>query len=461
MQLNPAQLARVPVGPTQPYYYDPSAPYRALLKPQPPPPSPPTMAVTEVPPSNPYPTNRTPPQVVPTRMNTPQTNKSRIPEYYYVDNSEPTNYPSTQPNYSEPYDTYHNDTDPYLQPVPATTNTSTTGSFYPYVPPTSVNNSTLNPVQPVYTQPTFNTMAAPYTTAYVQPLSNTMVGPYTTAYVQAPVNSLPPLERVQVVPTQPVTAVSYPNLYTVPQVDRSAPVPKLPTSDVLNSHQKDSNLSRVEVFHFTPKKKTPPAAAPVGVYSVQPAPQYYTYPYSTVATSVLPHDNSFILQQPHPESPDYTHYPYQYYDYQPYTYPQYSYDYSGYNHPYQNYPNYSYPPYNYPYPSESTRLPPLKKEARGSQTDKLQTTNRAISPMNSHSTPLDKTKFPAVHQRVLLEERLPLLPNNTHNTHNAHHSHLRSDAHYLRSVYSTPLPDCRCIHCQRERAKVLNYTEAD
>ncbi|UJR13535.1 hypothetical protein I4U23_000549 [Adineta vaga] len=460
MQQNPMLVSGVPINQSQAYYYDPSAYYRTLLQPQPPPPPP------EVPHSNPYPSSRTPPQVVPSNyphasnqtppkarpsVTYPQTqiNDSRIPQHYYIDNAPQNDFPPNNPNYTAPYDANSNVADPYLQPVPVSSDPYTTAPYYSYVSPTTVNNPSFNPIQPVYEQPASSVIGVPYSTAYVQPA----------------VTSLPPLQRVQVVPTQPftnVTTVPYARAYTIPPVDHNPTIPDQSLPGVVNSQRKDTNLSRLEVYHFTQKKKTPVPAA--GVYATQPPVQYYAYPYTvpttapiavptaapmTVPTAGFAPDNSWYDYQPN----TYSSYNYPQYDYSSYAYPQY--DYSSYAYPSYypnyNYPQQNYPQYNYPYPSETVRLPPIAKKASGSQTEKVPTTTRALSPMHSHSTPLDKNNYSSIHQRILLEERLP------EGSRPPHHQHNRSDAHYLRGVYSTPLPDCRCIHCQRERNKVLNY----
>jgi hypothetical protein len=238
-----------------------------------------------------------------------------------------------------------------------------------------------------------------------QPMYDPNVQPYPTAYIIPLVNDVPPppVNYIPYVVQQPMYDANippYPTPYLVPLTNT---YPQS-GSDFRGPHQQDADLSRLEVYHFTPKQKPP-----IGIGG-QPIFPYYNYPYPAIPP------------------PQQRRYPSPWHVYPPYT------------HRF-----YDYPPYGNNVPeSYQSFLPPIKTRARSSQTDKPRTNNRAISPMHEHSTAFDANGYPYIHQRILLTDR--------------YHGTLRkSDQEFRHSIYSTPLPDCRCLHCQRERAKVLNY----
>lgn len=327
---------------------------------------------------------------------------SRIPQHYYVGPDGSHNYTPANPSATmmgEPYQvppptlpiiepSYGTVIDPFAHPG--------TDPMYGYSPQVVVPAAPAPTfVQPVYQQPV-------PTTTIVQPVYQqpaTTIVPATTTTTTVPV--LPPLERVQLGTRQGTTTLPATTVTYTGTGDASV-------ANVLNTHRNDADLSRLEVFHFAPKQNT---QIPIALITAPAA----------------------------PSTPPYYPYTYPWHDLHPYGYS--SYGYPPYDHYNYNY-NYDYP-YGY-YPPQSPFLPPIPKRTISSQTDKPEMKTRALSPMESHSKPLDRTVFPLVHQRLMLDK-------------DKNDPYYKAHPDYHRSVYSSPLPDCRCIHCQRERAKILNY----
>lgn len=216
--------------------------------------------------------------------------------------------------------------------------------------------------------------------------------------------------------------------YMIPMtspVHEPAPILPEPTkTDIIAAHQQDADLSRLEVYHFTAKQDRPSKGTNLA-QAAQPIIQYHVYPYPPGAGAAPP-----------PPPP-------------PQQYPPYSQPWS--NHP-PNIPPYQpnapiYPPNGSPYVSEPP--PPLLSladtKARGSQTEQPSTKNRAVSPMYiAASVPNDEDGYPYVHQKRTHTDR--------HNIPTG-----RIDRKFYDISRTTPLSDCRCLDCQRERSKVLNY----
>lgn len=183
-------------------------------------------------------------------------------------------------------------------------------------------------------------------------------------------------------------------------------------SDVIAAHQKDADLSRLEVYHFTPKQNGLASMVPP---PAQPIIQYHVYPQvpGPAAAPVMP-----VPQQPQQQFP-------------PYPYPWYGYP-----------PN--MPPY-IPDPSQQ-EFPYIETKARGSQTEPPTTKNRGVSPIyfDSIAPTYDEDGYPYIHHRTTHTDRYNLPTG-------------RINQRFYDSNRSTPLADCRCLDCQRERAKVLNY----
>ena len=316
--------------------YDPSAPYREMMKP--------------------------PPHTANGASNVPMTNidpktgaPKRIPQYYY-------------PPY-EDYD-YDYDRPPPMEP--------------PFVDPRETNPNIL-PQPPPPPQPVPN---ATYPYAQPNPWSG---GPYGGA---GPYNPYP-------------TPYIIPITTNVPAQEPAPTLQERTKSELLATHQKDADLSRLEVYHFTPKQNTT-----LGMGGgMQPVLNYHVYPYP-------PGQPPVPMQQP------------------PQQYPPYPYAQNGY--PPNSYP-YGPDPYQPVYPYTETR-------ARGIQTEKPTTKNRGLSPIHfpSEQPAYDNDGYPYVDQRVSHTDR--------HNIKTGRiHPRVYDDNR------TTPLADCRCLDCQRERSKVLNY----
>ena len=190
-------------------------------------------------------------------------------------------------------------------------------------------------------------------------------------------------------------------------------------SEILARQKKDSDLNRLEVYHFTPKKIPPTyyGATIVPTTAGQYVPPYGAYPYTTLPVT--------------PAVPQV-----------PYTTPSYTY-------PWYGYPNY---PYSYPTDPSIPFLPLVETKARSSQTDAPRTKSRGSSPMNVSEVRLYRGgSYPTVRY---LPRRPPLFsrPPPLFSRPPERLYRYASDRHV-----SGPLLDCRCTECQRDRQKVLNY----
>jgi hypothetical protein len=188
----------------------------------------------------------------------------------------------------------------------------------------------------------------------------------------------------------------------MPQVDPSQSMQELSRADILAPHQKDADLSRLEVYHFTPKQNTSLSMGTNPALPGQPLVQYHVYPFP-----------------PGPQPPQQ-----------------------------QPYPPYAPPWYGYPpYASESGQpmLPLVETKARGSQTEQTSTKSRGVSPMYFPAAPVyDNEGYPYVYHTTAHTDRY-VIPTG------------RINQRFYDNKSSTPLADCRCLDCQRERGKVLNY----
>jgi len=322
--------------------YDPSAPYRALLNPTPP-----------------------PAQVVPPQVqlaNIPLTNMDpnsgvlkRIPQFYY-------------PRYNEPD-----------IPEPVQSNTNPVEIIQQQPPPQQQQPIIVqqpNPIDPYGYSQGFPMQMDPY--GGVNPYY-----PYgTPILIPLPSNgqALDPTIR--------------------PNQEQSK-------SEAISAHQKDADLSRLEVYHFVPKNNSSHPAAPTG----QPIIQYHVYPQ---APSQMPFQRP---QLPLPQQQQ---------------------------HPSNFQPWYVNPANNTP---PTVPEPPAETKARGSQTESPEMKNRAISPIQINPTipPVyDEDGYPYIHYKTVPTERY-YVPTR------------RIDRRFYDANRSTPLADCRCLDCQRERSKTLNY----
>jgi hypothetical protein len=190
----------------------------------------------------------------------------------------------------------------------------------------------------------------------------------------------------------------------VPQVDPNLIAHEQTKSEVIAAHKQDADISRLEVYHFTPKQNTS-----LSMRAAPPVIQYHVYPYPPGAPPPPQPQQQF---PPQPTS----------------WYGQTS----------------NVPPYG-PQPSEQV-FPPAETKARGSQTEQTATKSRAVSPIYfSAAEPVyDDDGYPYVHHKTMHTDRYNV-PTRRIN----------------RRVYdrnnSTLFDDCRCLDCQHERSKVLNY----
>lgn len=188
-----------------------------------------------------------------------------------------------------------------------------------------------------------------------------------------------------------------------PQPDPVQSAQERSKSEVIAAHQKDADLSRLEVYHFTPKQNT---SLSMGGGAVQPIVQYHVYP-----------------GMPPPPRPQ-QQYP---------AYPQ---------------PWYGQPPYvpsHVPEPYEQM-LPPVETKARSAQTEEPSTKSRGVSPFYfPEAAPVyDDDGYPYVHHRTMHTDRYNLPTG-------------RINQRFYDYTDSSAINDCRCLDCQRERSKVLNY----
>ena len=248
--------------------------------------------------------------------------------------------------------------------------------FYPRYnePPDSYGNDPYGNRQPPFVDPRY---------PYAQPIPLSMDSYENDPYSPYPAPYLVPLtSNVHVDPAPP----SHPPPPTQEQVK----------SDILASHKKDADLSRLEVYHFTPKQNN--TTAPAGAPSTQPIVQYHVYPYP-------PGGPAPAAQQAAP------------------------YTQSWYGNPADPY------------------APMVERKARGMQTDALDTKTRALSPMYAmEMNPRQEQRTSTAQHVVAYTDRYdPPAPR----PHGRSHERLGSKA----------LNDCRCLDCrsEREREKVLNY----
>jgi hypothetical protein len=197
-------------------------------------------------------------------------------------------------------------------------------------------------------------------------------------------------------------------------------------SDVIAAHQQDADLSRLEVYHFTPKQDGPSKGTSLAQGS-QPIIQYHVYPHPPAAAPPPP-------QQYPPYPQPWSAYPPNGPPYPP----------NGPTYP----PNGPAYPHNVPPYAAEPPPPPLhfsETKARGSQTEQPPTKNRGVSPMYTTApAPYDDDGYPYIHHKNTRTDR--------------HHIPTgRVDRRIYESHRSTPLSDCRCLDCQQERSKVLNY----
>ncbi|CAF3895566.1 unnamed protein product [Rotaria sp. Silwood1] len=175
-----------------------------------------------------------------------------------------------------------------------------------------------------------------------------------------------------------------------------------PNSDVIGSHRKDADLSRLEVYHFAPKQN--PILPPVVQYHV------YSYPPS-------------VGGQPQsiPSKKQSSYY-----------YPQNDYQ--------SDVAHYSLDP-------SQGQIPFAETKARSSQTDQPATKNRAVSPMyfsGESSSITDNDGYPNIQHKQVHTDRYNIKTG-------------RINRQFYDKHHSSALPDCRCLDCQQERSKVLNY----
>ena len=290
-----------------------------------------------------------------------------------------TGYPTGDPNMYNPVPPQGN---PFANNGPTGTINRIPQYFYPrYNEP-----SAPHPNEPRYDrQPTFvEGPLPPQIPSYAQPIPLSMDPYLTDQYYPYPTPYLVPLTN---------------NVH----VDSAPPPQEQVKTDILASHKRDADLSRLEVYHFTPKQSNVPAlpSAP----STQPIVQYHMYSYP---------------QGGQPPGPP-----------QPYQAPPYS------------QPWYGNPPYG-PEPY----VPPIEKRARGIQTEPPTTKNRGVSPMYTMDlNPRQEREYSPVQHVVAYTDRYD--PPAPRQYHQRSHDRLGSRA----------LDDCRCLNCrqEREREKVLNY----
>ncbi|CAF3297607.1 unnamed protein product [Rotaria sp. Silwood2] len=348
MQPNPNRTNRLALdNTTHLNSYDPSAPYRAMMMPPPPPVNsnmPPTLN-PNIPASNPYYSNPNLSQNVPPMTQDPRNaNLTRIPRYYY-------------PRYDGAYDTYvleMRETEPYAQPPDNPQLIQ--NEYVPYSQPGPL------PVDPYASGPYYS-----YSTPYVVPSTSN---------------------------------VPYENPDRYRQVRSN--------SDLITSHKKDGDLSRLEVYHFTPKQNTTLSS---GVNAVPPVIQYHVYPYPPAAG---PQSQSIPANQ----QPSYY---YQQQDHQSDVSHHLSDQFQG-------------------------QIPTSETKARSSQTDQPITKTRGVSPIyfSGEASINDDDGYPTIHKKEVHTDRYNIKTGRLNRRFYDNHS-------------SSALPDCRCLDCQRERSKVLNY----
>ncbi|CAF3526701.1 unnamed protein product [Rotaria socialis] len=318
-------------------YYDPSAPYRAMMLP-------PAPTNTNATTTNQYYSNSIPTQNI-SHMNSDPMNPivTRIPKYYYprydgydgaYDDHGTLGMRETYPNVQPPVNQQlpssqqivPNEYVPYNQPAPLTTDPYASGGYYPYG------------------------------TSYLIPLPTNMPSGIPSPYLQE----------------------------------------QQPQADAALSHKKDADLSRLEVYHFTPKQNT---SLSMGANAPPPVIQYHVYPPAPVSQPP-----AMISQQQQPS-----------------------------------------------YLSEhfQSQLAHQETKARSSQTDQPNTKNRAVSPIHFSTTiPMhnDDGYSRVIHQQEVHTDR--------HNIRTA-----RINRQFYGNTSSPALPDCRCLDCQQERKEATNSNQ--
>ena len=197
-------------------------------------------------------------------------------------------------------------------------------------------------------------------------------------------------------------------------------VPEEPSrSEILTRQKKEGDLNRLEVYHFSPKK---------------PPPSYY-------GTTIVP-------TTPGPYISPYNPYPYTTLPVAP-TVPQVPYATPPYDYPWYGYPYY---PSSYPTDPSVPFLPFIETKARSIQTDAPRTQSRGSSPINVSEVRFYRSGgYPSVRYvpppPPLVSRPPPLFSRPPEPLYRYVH-----DRHQ-----SMPRLDCRCIECQRDRQKVLNY----
>ena len=184
-------------------------------------------------------------------------------------------------------------------------------------------------------------------------------------------------------------------------VDPAPPPPMVPQAqeakktDVIEKHKADADLSRLEVYHFTPKQPNP--TTPAG----QPIIQYHVYPYPP-GGSAGPPPPPAVNSNANPwygHQPDGT---------QPY-------------------------------------YPPVEMKPRGMQTEAPEMKSRGISPMHLPETAQYESRtYPKTQYVSAQNDHYDIRPKRIH-------------SRPYNSKHSPPLSDCRCLECRQRRDQVLNY----
>jgi len=236
-------------------------------------------------------------------------------------------------------------------------------------------------------------------------------------YVPPHPNGIHPYSQPMPLPVDPYASGQYYPYYSPYIIPMTTNLPPQDQSkaDVIAAHQKDADLSRLEVYHFIPKQNT---SLSMATAPAPPIVQYHVYP--NAPPPPIP------SQQPQQQFPSY---------------------------PYQGYSNPPNAPTYVPDPSQPV-LPDIETKARGSQTEPPSTKTRGVSPINfytaappqfSTAAPIyDDEDYPYIHKKSMHTDRHDITTG-------------RINRQFYDSNRSTAIADCRCLDCQRERSKVLNY----
>jgi hypothetical protein len=373
MQSNPTPANRTTtIDPARPKFYDPSEPYRALLKPT----------------NNPKPENPTMAYDVPTTNIDLKTGvPKQIPQYFYPIYDGMDGPPIQRPEFAQPQPQRPA---PVLQQPPAPAHQA--------IPVVVQQPPVPNIIQPYHSP--IGYPADPYASAQYYPYGQPYLIPLTSA---------------------------------VPHAEPAPIVHERSKSDVIAAHQQDADLSRLEVYHFTPKQDGHSKGTALAQAS-QPIIQYHVYPPGAAAAPPPPQQ----LPPPPPQQ------------YPPYSQPWSNYPPNGPPFPPNGHP---YPPNGPPYMHEPPPLfaPLAETKARASQTEQPPTKNRGVSPMYTTApppplapAPYDEDGYPYIHHRKTHTDRRSIPTG-------------RIDRQFYDINRTTPLADCRCLDCQQERTKVLNY----